>query len=154
MLGNSDIHGPSPTTPWKPEDHRTLTMVFAPQRSLDAIQAALVDGRTAVWCQNRLYGREPELAALFAASVRVRPPHHRTKEHISFRIDNACELDLELERTGTAGPKTLRLPARSGTMVRLRVPTTMPAEGMSYKVTNVLIGPDQPLPVQLVVPPQ
>jgi hypothetical protein len=30
----------------------------------------------------------------------------------------------------------------------------MPAEGMSYKVTNVLIGPDQPLAVQLVVPPQ
>lgn len=154
LLGNSDIHSPSPATPWTPQNHRTLTMVFTPERSLDAIHAALVHGRTAVWCENRLYGRESELSALFAASVHVRPPHHRTEEHISFRIDNACELDLELERTGAVGPKTLRLPARSGTMVRLRVTTTMPAEEMSYKVTNVLIGPDQPLAVQLVVPPQ
>ncbi len=152
LLGNSDMHGPSPAIPWTPEKHRTLTLVFAPERSLDAIHAALTDGRTAVWCQNRLYGRESELSALFAASVRVQPPHHQTEEYISFRVDNACELDLELERTGRIGPKTLRLPARSSVIVRLRTTTTMPTEGMSYKVTNVLIGPNQPLSVRLAVP--
>lgn len=154
LLGDSDIHDPSPTTPWTAEEHRTLTLVFAEERTLAAIHAALVERRTAVWCQNRLYGREPELAALFAASVRVRPPHHRAGESIWFRIDNACELDLELERVGSVGPEHLRLPARAGTIVRLRNATSMPADGMSYKVTNLLTGPDQSLPVQLTVPPQ
>ena len=154
LIGDSDIHDPSPTTPWTPEQHRTLTLVLVQERSLDAIHAALVDGRTAVWCQNHLYGREPELSALFAASVRVHPPHHRAGEDVWFRIDNACELDLELERTGTVGPQRLRLPARAGIIVRLRGTTSIPAEGMSYKVTNFLIGPDWPLPVQLTVPRQ
>lgn len=154
LLGNSDIHDPSPTTPWTPEQHRTLTLVFAQERSLDAIHAALVEKRTAVWCQNRLYGREPEAAALFAASVRVHAPHYRAGDDVWVRIDNACELDLELERTGSAGPQRLRLPARASTNIRLRSTTSAPVEGLAYKVTNVWIGPDQPLPVQLTIPRQ
>lgn len=152
LLGNTDVHDPLPTTPWTPEQHRTLTLVFAQERSLEAIHAALIAGRTAVWWQNRLYGREPELAALFAASVRVQPPHHRAGDDLWFRIDNACELDLTLERTGKVGPERLRVPARASIVVRWRGTATMPAGGMSYKVTNVLIGPDRPLPVQLNVP--
>lgn len=152
LMGDTDIHDPSPTTPWTPEQHRTLTLVFAQERSLDAIHTALVDGRTAVWCQNQLYGREPELSALFAESVRVQPPHHRAGDDVWLRIDNACELDLELERTGKVGPERLRLPARASSIVRLRGTTSMPADGMSYKVTNFRIGPDRPLPVQLTVP--
>lgn len=152
LVGDSDIHDPSPTAPWTPEQHRTLTLVFAQNRSLDAIHAALVDGRTAVWQHNRLYGRTPELAALFAASVRVRPPHHRAADEAWLRIDNACALDLELERTGEVGPRRLRLPAGAGTIVHLRGATD-PPEGMRYAVTNILIGPEQPLPVELRIPP-
>lgn len=154
LLGNSDIHDPSPTTPWTPERHRTLTLVFARERSLDALRAALAERRTAVWWQNRLFGREPELAALFAAAVRVHPPHHRAGEDCWFRIDNACELDLELRRTGPVGPERLRLPAGAGIVVRLRGTASAPAEGMRYEVTNLLVGPDQPLPVQLSFPGQ
>jgi len=93
-----------------------------------------------------------ELSALFAASVRVRPSHHRAKDDVWFRIDNACELDLELERIGTLGPERLRLPARAGIIVRLSGAASMPADGLRYKVSNVLIGPDEPLTVQLTIP--
>ncbi len=154
LVGDSDIHAPSPTTAWTPEEHRTLTLVFARERSLDAIRAALGDGRTAVWCQNRLYGREAELAGLFAASVVVQPPHHRAGDDVWFRIDNGCELELELERTSSAGPQRLRLPACASTVVRLRNPASQPVETMNYNVSNMLIGPDQPLPVQLELPRQ
>jgi hypothetical protein len=154
LVGDSDIHDPSPTTPWTPAQHRTLTLVFAQERTLGAIHAALVDGRTAVWCQNRLYGREPELAALFRASVCVHPPHYRAGDDAWLRIENACDLDLELERTGGAGPQRLRLPARASVIVHLRDTASEPAEELCYRVANMLIGPDQPLRVKLVIPRQ
>jgi 3',5'-nucleoside bisphosphate phosphatase len=154
LVGNADIHDPSPTTPWTPEQHRTLTLVFAHERSLAALQAALVEGRTAVWCQNRLYGRESELAALFAAAVRVHPPHHRASEDVWVRIDNACELDLDLERTGNVGPDRLRLPARAAIIVRTRGRSAASADELRYKVSNIMIAPDRPLPVQLTIPEQ
>jgi hypothetical protein len=152
LLGDSDIHDPSPTTPWTPAEHRTLTLVFAQERTLPAIRAALVNGRTAVWCQNRLYGREPELAALFSASVRVYPPHCRAGDQAWLRIKNACELDLEMERTSGVGPTHLRLPARSSVIIHLHDTASEPADGLRYQVRNLLIGPDRALPVQLTIP--
>jgi hypothetical protein len=152
MLGNSDIHQPSLATERTAASHRTLTLVFATERTMEALRAALFAGRTAVWHQNRLIGRESELAALFAVCIRVNPPHHRSGDRVWLGIENRCELDLELQRVGRVGPAKIKLPARATTLLRMNAAVLEQPDGLPYRVTNFLIGPDQPLPVTLAIP--
>jgi hypothetical protein len=153
LIGNSDIHDPSLETgrTRTPTEHRTLTLVFAQERTIEALREALFAGRTAVWHQNRLIGREPEMAAMFSACVRVSPPHHRTGSKVWVKIENRCELDIELQRVGEVGPGRIKLPARATSLLRIDAPPEGLSAGLPYRATNFLTGPDQPLSVKLVV---
>lgn len=150
LIGNSDIHDPSPGREPTPDKHRTMTLVFAREKSLDAVKEALLAGRTAVWCRNRLFGHEAQLAPLFAAGVRISPPHHRDKENMWVEVRNACEVDIELSRDGAGKPAKITLPAKSTIIVKLPAPKE--DEALPYQVTNFLTVPDKPLPVKLIIP--
>ncbi|MBN2448350.1 MAG: histidinol-phosphatase [Phycisphaerae bacterium] len=154
MLGNADIHEPAPTEPPTPEEHRTLTLVFASERSSQGIREALDARRTAVWYQNEVIGREEQLAPLFEACVEVLPPHHQDKDRVWVKVRNHCELDITLERAGEHGPGTIKLPAEATTLVRIDAPADVRAAGLSCRATNFLIGPEKPLLVKLVIPAQ
>jgi len=69
MIGASDIHEPDLRRQSSPSDHRTLTLVFARERTLPAIQEALREGRTVVWFNDQLIGEPRWLTPLFAGSV-------------------------------------------------------------------------------------
>ncbi|MGD8452370.1 MAG: Sb-PDE family phosphodiesterase [Phycisphaerae bacterium] len=152
LLGDSDIHSPASDKPRTPAVHRTMTLVFAKERTVEAVRDALFAGRTAVWCENRLIGRSAEMEQLFPACVRVRAPHYRTDKHIWVRIDNFCELDLELQRIGEQGPREIKLPAGATTLLRFDVPAETLSAGLSYRVMNMWVGREKPLEVKLVVP--
>jgi predicted metal-dependent phosphoesterase TrpH len=152
LMGDSDIHHPSPTTEFTAENHRTLTLVFARERTLDAIREALDAGRTAIWFQNQVIGRKEQLAPMFEACVHVHTPHFRSKDRVWLEIENGCELDIKLDRSGKSGPATIKLPARATSLVRLNREALEGAEGLTYSAVNFVIGPDQPLPVKLEVP--
>ena len=154
LVGNSDIHDPSLETERTrtPTEHRTLTLVFANEKTIEGLREALFAGRTAVWYQNQLIGREPELAAMFSACIRGNPPHHRAGNRVWVKIENRCELDIELQRVGDVGPGRIKLPARATALVRIDAPAEALSAGLPYRATNFLIGPDQPLSVKLVVP--
>ena len=55
MLGNSDIHEPDLDDGNQPSRRRTLTLVFAKERTL--AKGGPVRRRTAVWCDGQLIGR-------------------------------------------------------------------------------------------------
>ena len=152
MLGDSDIHQPSPTNQRTATEHRTLTLVFAEEKTLPAIRAALYAGRTAVWCGNRLYGRERELKPFLAECLKVHPAEQGTRAENIVQIENLCELDLELERTGANPPAKIILPARAITPVRIDATATQCAAGLNCRVLNAIVGIDRPLDYQLVVP--
>lgn len=152
MFGNSDIHQPSLSPDRTPTNHRTLTLVFARDKTVEALREALFAGRTAVWYKNQLIGREEQLAPLFVAGVDVLPPHHETGDTVWVEIKNLCELEIRLERVGPVGPAKIVLPARASSLARFNVPARQRSEGLSYRVLNFLIGPDQPLRVKLAIP--
>lgn len=55
MIGNSDIHHPSIDYSYTAQKHRTLTLVFAKERTVESIKEALRAGRTAVrLCGSRI----------------------------------------------------------------------------------------------------
>ncbi len=147
MLGNSDVHGPRSDKAYTPDKHRTLTLVFAEERSTQGINDALFQGRTAVWIGNDLYGRQAYLQSLFQRSVQVAPPHDRAKDEIRFVVTNNALIDLTMKRVGDYGPGQIHLAAHAKTLVR----TKINPEGetrLSYRVENLHIDPDQGLRVE------
>lgn len=149
MVANSDIHAPDLNQRSTSSAHRTLTLVFAKQRSATAIREALFEGRTVIWYKDQLIGRKEWLEKLWEASIVVEPPHQRAANYVMVHLRNRCEADAVLERAGSAGPPSITIPA--GATVLLRVPTAKPKEPVElrYTAANWLIAPGEGLPVVL-----
>ena len=152
MVGNSDTHGPDLNEETTAERHRTLTLVFAEERTLASLQRALVAGRTAVWFGDRLIGRQELLEPLFTGSVHVVGPYLRTQEHVLIGLRNRCDVVVELTRTGDLGPGALSVPARSTILVKVATSSPEAEIRLEYTATDFWIGPEQGLPVVLTIP--
>jgi len=159
FLGNSDLHTPSPYTMRTATEHRTVTLVFARQRSVAGVQEALRAGRTAVWWQNRIIAPEPYLSELFAACVEVGPVYRRAGNSVWVQMRNHSELDIELVRAGAdlsdirkRRRATITLPADTIKVVKFTVPAKGDSASFPYTATNFLVGPEQPLTVELTIP--
>jgi hypothetical protein len=151
MIGSSDIHQPDLRRESTTEDHRTLTLVFAEARTLDALQESLHAGRTVVWYKDQLIGRKQWLEPLFHASVQIAPPHLRAKNYLALEVHNSSDADLHLVRSGPVGPAEIVLPAHSTDI--LRVNTNQPDQPLEirYTVANFLVAPETPLEVVLKI---
>lgn len=152
MIGTSDIHGPSRGLRAFGTGHRTLTLVFAKRRTVEAVQEALEARRTVVWYDNQLIGRAPELAALFQACVKVHAPHHSAGNQKWVRIENRCEVDLELQRVHEGDPARISIPAGTTTVARFCGMVWQDTPSLRYRVKNFLVGPDEPVEVELHIP--
>ena len=151
MLGNTDIHQPDLRKQSSPGDHRTMTLVFAKDRTPEAVKEALFAGRTAVWFNNQIIGRPEWLAPLWDRCLRVAAPHLRAKNAVWVEIENVCDVDIELERAGKLGPARLTLPARTVSLVKIDTPTPSEPLELAYTAANFLIAPGKGLPVTLRV---
>jgi hypothetical protein len=151
MLGNSDIHDPDLRKQSAPDDHRTMTLVFAKERRLASVKEALVERRTAVWFQDQLIGRQELLEPLFAQCIRVAKPHLRSKDAVWVVIRNLCDLEIKLQRTGKLGPPQVTLPARSTILAKIGLRTPQEPAELSYTAVNFLIAPGKGLPVTLKI---
>lgn len=151
VIGTSDVHDVMPTEPYTAEKHRTLTLVFAKERTVESIREALFARRTAAWYRDQVIGREEELAPLFAACIEVRPSHLRSKDTIVFEVVNRSDLDLKLEGIGEGKPARATLPARVTSLLRLDVKDKDLSGGLPVKVRNFLVGPKRPLQARLAI---
>jgi hypothetical protein len=154
IMGDSDIHDPIVDYENPQENHRTITLVFAKEKSLEALKEALLEGRTAVWCGARLIGREKYLDAIFKAAVKVDKPYYRQKDTVWFEIRNNLCMDIQMKKTGTGSAEKLVLPANSTTLLSTGAKDKAGEVKLSYVVKNFLIAPGKGLPVELIVPLQ
>jgi hypothetical protein len=149
MMGNSDIHRPAQESETTPANHRTMTLVFAREKSVEALKEALVEGRTAVWYGDQLIGREQYLRAIFEKSVEVGTPYREYRGAVWVEVKNGSDIDMDLEKTGRLGPKTLMLPANTTTLLKTSVGRD--TTELTYLVRNFRIAPDKELPVSLKI---
>lgn len=154
FMGNSDIHSPSMVKQTTQADHRTMTLVFARKKSLDAVKEALFAGRTVAWYQEQLIGRPEYLEAIFKAVVKITDIEYGRNNVVRFRLNNRSDIDLELDRTGKLGPKTLTLAAGSVAAIKTKVADLEAPVELEYRVRNFLIGPSKGLPVRVTIPGQ
>jgi hypothetical protein len=152
MVGNSDVHQPVTDYATSPEDHRTITLVFAKDKSIKALKEALVAGRTAVWWKGQLIGRQKYLDAMFKTAVQIGAPHLRQNETIWFEITNNSDIDVRMQRTRQHGPEKLTLPANATTIVKTEINAESAQTKLRYQATNFLIAPGKGLPVDLIIP--
>ncbi|MCP4449915.1 MAG: histidinol-phosphatase [Planctomycetes bacterium] len=157
MMGDSDIHAPESDQPYTPDQHRTLTLVLAREKSLPALKEALHARRTIVWCKEKLIGRKPHLEAMLQACITVQAPHLRVENKdktactVWFEVANTCPVTFTLQRTGRIGPSKVTLPAHTATLVRMTAPVDAYSVALAYTVDNVLVAPGEGLPVRAMV---
>ena len=147
MFGNSDIHEPSLDYNYTAEKHRTLTLVFAKERTVESVREALFAGRTAVWLKNRIMGRKEFIEPLFKKCVMLSRPHYMKHKTLYFEIENNALIDVELTNTGDVGPTKIVIAAHSSIICEVEIPDGAKELTLSYTVDNFLIAPDTCLDV-------
>jgi 3',5'-nucleoside bisphosphate phosphatase len=162
VMGNSDVH--EPTSMFFDSckgEHRPMILVFAKECTEDSIKEAMLAHRTAVYYKNSIIGDEQYLKPIFDKSVQVSEGEViiKGKGRAFIRINNNSQLDLELVANGSPehitapgnitlnGDRTVMLTVSgkdktfSGTE-KIRIP---------YKVKNLVVAPDEGLPVELEI---
>lgn len=101
VFGNSDIHGSLATFYLEyGVSHRPITIVFAREKTLDAVKEALYAGRTLVWYDDKVAGKKEYVEKMAKASLELLPVHFSTKK-VNFRkIKNNSSFDFIIETGG------------------------------------------------------
>jgi predicted metal-dependent phosphoesterase TrpH len=95
MLGNTDTHAPMQV--FSSGRHRTMTLVFARNKSPEAIYEALKERRTAVYYNEYVIGEEIYLKELFENAVEISVTKTGNTASITFR--NKSDLVFNLRET-------------------------------------------------------
>jgi 3',5'-nucleoside bisphosphate phosphatase len=110
VLANTDVHGLISTSYKLGGDvHRTMTLVFAKERSESGIREALEAGRTVAWSSNYLAGKEELLKQLFRACVKTGKSHFEGRGRKSYEIRNSSALYFELKLKSGKGTENIKL---------------------------------------------
>jgi len=154
FMGDTDIHDPCPVDKSTPERHRPMTLVFAKEKTLEAVKDALVNGRTVVWHSDLLIGKPEYLEAIFDKAIAIRDFDYEGEDTIRCAIENRCDVALKMDRTRGPGPKELVIPPGGTVRLKLKVKSVESPTELSYVVRNFLVGPSKGLPVTLTIPGQ
>jgi predicted metal-dependent phosphoesterase TrpH len=152
VMGTSDIHNLiAHDYDTQRGIHRSMTLVFASDRTSESLREALDAGRTVAWSNRYLAGDEKWLRALYEASVTIKEPHatDRRGNRIS-EITNTSDLIFELERLDPENesfPESITLGPRSSRMIDL--PKEAGTTAAAYKVINAYTRSDQNLVVEI-----
>jgi len=160
MLGNSDVHDPVGfhygTTP---DTLRPMTLVFAKERTPEAIREALFARRTAVFSGGQLIGEAQFLEPLFQKSIEIVTPEIRIrgKGRAQVQIRNKSPMNFQLSFDSklpelTVSPKAV-LAAGKVSLVEVRAGSGR-ASGqqevmLPCKVENALVTPNEGLSTTL-----
>ncbi len=146
MLGNSDIHRPSINYKYTPEKHRSLTLVFAKERTADSVREALDAARTAVWYKNSLIG-DKELLGSLLDKLLVFTVTAKGDDFLNLMVENTALIDLEVAGLGQLEGRTSIIPARSEMEVNLPLFSENGKYTLEFSVSNFKTAPNEGLHV-------
>ena len=149
MLGNSDIHAPSINYLYTADDHRTLTLVFAKERTADSVREALDSARTAVWHENTLIGKDDVLAPLLDELLKFKITG-KGNSWIDLEVKNTALIDLEVTGKGQLEGETSIIPARKTIDVHLPLYPENGKYTLECVVNNFKTAPGKGLEVKKV----
>jgi hypothetical protein len=154
ILGNSDMHNLIDWGYNVPEGgHRPVTLVFATEKSVTAMQKALEERRTAVWFENTLVGDSQYLAPLVEQSLEVTRAGEGPVP--SVLIHNHSDADYILENLSDYRlhnqAKIFILKAHESTTIQVKTVETLDSFELRFSVLNAFSSPDTHPEIKLVV---
>jgi hypothetical protein len=96
MLGNTDEHEPMEN--FAPGNHRVMTLVFAKERTAEAIHEALIERRTAVYYKEYIIGVEKYLKELFENALEW--SMRKDGNVVYVTVKNNSDLTFRLKKVG------------------------------------------------------
>lgn len=148
ILGTSDIHG---LVDWEfevPEGgHRPVTLVFASDRTRFSLREALFAGRTVVWFDDQLIGKEEHLRPLLEASVHVASAAYDEETSILvMEVMNDSDAGLILRNVSEhplhERADVFTLPAHRAATFQVKLPERVDRVALSLEVLNAVTAPD------------
>lgn len=154
LIGNSDTHGPS-YYQFDPENHRTVTLVFAREKSVEAIHEALLSHRTAIYRGNDLIGSEEFLRPLFLESLKIKGSYRKGTSVAVVELVNNSDIDFMCDYTGDYGLYNsfgfIIIAAHATTVVMVKTIEVVDSFPMEFIVHNVITAPGKKLTVDFPV---
>ena len=147
ILGVSDIHG---LIDWDyaihDGAHRTVTLVFAEERSAESMHRALRANRTVAWMDNSLIGREEVLMPLIQASLTVTSVGHRAGPRlVAVTLSNVSDAAFELRSVGGYRffdhPSFFRVPPHGEVVLAVAGVNSSSFE-LQFEVLNAITAPE------------
>ncbi len=147
LLGTSDIHG---LVDWNFEvpngGHRPVTLVFATERTKEAIKEALFARRTAVWYRNTLIAREAELMPLLAASLAAADARYTGQSTVlAVTLTNDSDAHFLLRNrspyTIHADADVIQVPPHGETTINVKTGEAVSSLSIDFEVLNALTAP-------------
>lgn len=154
LLGTSDIHG---LVDWRyhiPEGgHRPVTLVFAQEKSEEAMKEALELRRSAVWFKNTLVGPQEFLGPLVEASLEIL--HRSTGEVPTLQIHNHSDADFILLNISAFTLHNFApvfvLKSHETTALMVKTLEELDTFELNFKVLNAFTSPDEHVDIRLSV---
>ena len=155
MLGCSDAHPPlSSDIEYAKGEHRTMTLVFARERTAAGIREALDNRRTAVYFREFLFGEEQWLRPVLEQSLVVHKMEYpevtsKYRPRIAITFKNNSSMTFRLRKI-VPGENPVyyreRIVKPYGFLVlNVATPEDTGADEVSFEVANFLTTPEKPL---------
>jgi hypothetical protein len=151
VIGASDIHD---MIDWQYNpltgDHRPVTLVFAGEKTEDAIKEALQSGRTAVWFDNMLAGKQEFVIpliqqSLYISKTQVQESYNGKSTVVAVSIDNKSDADFIMQNQSEYSfydhTDIVTLKAHATTIINVKPLKEMKTFVLKFKVLNVVTAP-------------
>ncbi len=154
LIGNSDIHGVS-TYQFQPDKHRTITLVFAREKSVEGLQEALLNQRTAIYQGDHLIGPEDLLKPLFFESLDIETEYREGTSLASMTITNNSDFDFMCENKSPFklynGIHFFTLKAHAKTTIVVKTLEQLSGFSLDLLVHNALVAPGKSMELAISV---
>jgi hypothetical protein len=151
MFGNTDIHAPIDAKYNLKESHRPMTLVFAKTRSKKDIREAFENRRTAVYIENKIYGKAEFLQQIFKNSVDAQIDYlfgENGKKKSVVNIYNKSDLDYVV-RFNDKSIATKLLKSHAHTVIKLNK-EIQHGDVLKLIIENLFEEPSKNLDTQIV----
>ncbi len=149
ILATSDVHGLVDWTFDVPGGgHRPATLVFATDRSEEALKEALMARRTVAYFKHSLIGREAVLMPLLEASLQVSEARYGTGTTVlSVTLANATSTPFSLRNTSSytlhEHTDVILVPARGAITIKVKTKERLEDIRLAFEVLNALTAPGE-----------
>ena len=156
MFGNSDAHyeleGSFKT-------HRPMTLIFAKEKTEEAIEEAVRDRRTLVYSGDYLIGRQREAEAFFQASVEIESEKIENKKapQLRLKLTNITDIPFQVKCSSEYIMENLplgriRLEPHQTVSILLHPVWSYPESiSLEMEVENVLVSPEEALKTDFLI---